>query len=280
MKRLLTFLALCLPIYLFSQGFGSFSHDQPYLARSLAAAANPCEFQPPSLTNQMMFWFDAGTNVVSTNGSSPPANGNMISHWTDRSTNNIVLTNWARTVYTYSTDSGFNSKPGVKATDSAARIGSLQKTFSQPYTIFFVTRGMPAGTGSGVFSMQVCSTNYATGYSVYFSTPSGTGPDRINIGDTLNSPSTVTRDAPYIVSVIANGASSIVRTNGRFFYTGDGSSKRQDGLLIGHGKWDGSGFTHDHAFKTEIIGYQGIVTSNDCRLVEEYLGCKYSITTP
>ena len=38
MKRLLALAAICLPIFLFAQGFGSFSHDQPFFAKDAAAS--------------------------------------------------------------------------------------------------------------------------------------------------------------------------------------------------------------------------------------------------
>ena len=48
MKRLLLFSAFCIPIYLFAQGFGSFTHDQPFFSKDRISAQsdtnNPLTF--------------------------------------------------------------------------------------------------------------------------------------------------------------------------------------------------------------------------------------------
>ncbi len=50
MKRLLAITALLIPIYLFAQGFGSFSHDQPFLAGSQSSSV------PSLLPNLFEYW--------------------------------------------------------------------------------------------------------------------------------------------------------------------------------------------------------------------------------
>ena len=43
MKRLLALTAVLIPLYLFAQGFGSFSHDQPFFAKDASGSAfGPC----------------------------------------------------------------------------------------------------------------------------------------------------------------------------------------------------------------------------------------------
>lgn len=85
MKRLFAFLFLLLPIYLFAQGFGSFSHDQPFFANSTGIASIPGI--PPVLAfhwkasdissnDPVATWTDrvSGFNLVQTNSLFQPTN--------------------------------------------------------------------------------------------------------------------------------------------------------------------------------------------------------------
>ncbi len=70
MKRLLALASLLIPITLFSQGFGSFSHDQPFLAANISSGvSDPTNALPFGIG----YWW-----VASDLSSSP------VSTWTDR----------------------------------------------------------------------------------------------------------------------------------------------------------------------------------------------------
>jgi len=67
MKRLLTLTAICLPLYLFAQGFGSFSHDQPFFANDSAAGGQTPEQIALSAAVHRWVYSDLTNNAPVTN---------------------------------------------------------------------------------------------------------------------------------------------------------------------------------------------------------------------
>lgn len=67
MKQFLVLAAFLIPVYMFSQGFGSFSHDQPFLAKDTTASS---EINPQALAaNYWWRYHDMPTNISVTNWS-------------------------------------------------------------------------------------------------------------------------------------------------------------------------------------------------------------------
>lgn len=104
MKRLLALIALCLPIYLFAQGFGSFSHDQPYLAKDISSASSAPDpqiygakywwrFHDMPTNSFVTNWSDTISGSIWTNGSvgaTRPTNSSLGVYFTRASSQNLT----------------------------------------------------------------------------------------------------------------------------------------------------------------------------------------------
>ncbi len=146
MKRLLALAALLLPIYLFAQGFGSFSHDQPFLAASATSGGSePGTNILFQYTNMYRWWV----------ASDIPYQGAVTSQWLDR----IVSSPMAQGNPVFrptNTSGGVDFQSGTYFTNPVIAVGGAA---SRPMFLFIVTMNTNAswlwggapGPGTGFF---------------------------------------------------------------------------------------------------------------------------------
>jgi hypothetical protein len=99
MKRLLALAAVLLPVYLFAQGFGSFSHDQPYLSAGASSGVVALPMLPDirfrwvasdvSVDGPVTNWFDRIASV--------PLSQTVIAHRPTKSLGGVYFANASAT---------------------------------------------------------------------------------------------------------------------------------------------------------------------------------------
>ncbi len=218
MKRLLALAALLTPICLFSQGFGSFSHDQPFFALT-SSSSSP--FTPYQI-NPIHWWVhtDANTNNAKTNA------------WIDRIQGQFALQTTAGS-QPFNTSTGFNftATPYFSTTNNSG-----QPSVSMFILLFHATTDfqypVAFGFGGDGFTLNTGSTNLGwTGSAVGGSQfirkpPTDVWMDVVSVVSTNSG-------LPYIL-IYTNGVLQLSNVNNTAFLSVDGNvtigARRNDGL--------------------------------------------------
>jgi len=255
--------------------FGSFVHDQPFMAAD-AGGSTPAFVDPNSISN-MIFWLDSFSNLRDAGGDFP-IDDEAVVYWGDKSVNNYYFTNY----YGNSTwanyqdaDASLNPTNGPIVKFSASTTSRLvintNDAWAQPLTLFYVA-WMPV---SGAY-YSLASTN-ATVFLFGMSTGSGNFKVFAHAGASLSTAIQVL-NTWLIVTCKIDGANSLIRTNGHTYVTGNMGSNPLNGITIGNGPY-GQGLDNPNGYGIpDIILYDGELTENEMLQVEQYLSDKYNIT--
>ncbi len=265
MKRLLLLPLLCFPLWIFAQGFGSFSHDQPFLSSSAVSAIPPscngAEWNPGTNTYAYAVYDfnclgqDAGTPITSV--SDLGQNGLTISPmWTTNTpycTNNVLEINNRR----YGFFDGVND--------------NLQNSTSQTWpgaaTIFLVSLAPQYNSAVGaVIFDDGSNSEQVNGMSQMFFLNSGGGYFRTgpNGGESQLGP--FTQNTNWVVTeVVFNGASSYIKTNGTTALSGSQSTTtRRVGVTLGSNR--GQTGAGNEQFALVKIAWAGFYTNADATM--------------
>ncbi len=271
MKRLLALAALLIPICLFSQGFGSFSHDQPFFATSLSSGGNTFP------TTNLLIWYEADVQTYSDPSSTiPSTNGGVVLRWTNQATNTFdgtAFTDGGSSPKYYTNQ--VNGKPALLLTGGAwvsgikaSGIGGAGRLIAQPYQVFMVFN---------------CTNNDVQG-ALWAESAFGVIGNFTSVanGGFWNSGTGIIYENPMPLNVwtiqqfLGNSNSSLMRTNGVLAKTGNFANTNLNGFLIG----DLLPFTSTayRGWVAETLVYTPALSSNDAFSVELYLSGKYNIT--
>lgn len=166
---------------------------------------------PPSasvtIPNQVLL-VDVTLNVTNSSGTSPPANNDVVGGWGDQSGHGFHLIRRPVSAPTYSTTGGPSGGPCVVFSSVAGQAltnATLGVTFSQPNTFFLVIKRTPSGTGgayiNGYANNNTQMNDGGDGYH-YFAGGSDSGAQAVGVPNW------------NMLTIVFNGASSTVRTNG------------------------------------------------------------------
>lgn len=211
MKRLLLFLAFCIPIYLFAQGFGSFSHDQPYFAKDRVSASG--RWWPTNTANQMFIWLEL-TPILSAGKDFTTGDGVGINHWTNLVSGSLFNADGAFPTNYTSGGGGNGTSPRVDFTSSSSTRMESQD-FGKPTATFIVV-----ANSSTPAAEQFIFVN-GSGIPPYLRYRNSSL--EISAGTLLSTPATITNDY-YVITAVFNGASSRIDTNGVTAASGNAGS--------------------------------------------------------
>jgi hypothetical protein len=207
MKQLLALSAICLPVYLFAQGFGSFSHDQPYLAKDRTASGS-FDWQTPFMDYRV----NVGVAAVSL------TNGAPVTAWTNQGS-------WAHTSIL---GPPYWTSEYMISTNLAFTRSLTTETLNQPMVLMSVMRSIRDGGSGGGFLLADFN-----GSGVSMGPPNlAAGKVDVFCGAHMLSPVMYANGVSnfFLLTIIMNGGSSSIRSNGVEIKTGNiGAGRIGDG---------------------------------------------------
>lgn len=246
---------------LHGQGFGSFSHDQPFFA-----ADRSTTFTPESIAN-MVFWLDPYSLLTNDVGGTP-ADGAEIFVWGDKGPNSFYFTNYNGVGLVYHSSGGPTNGPHVTSSGvSSCLVMNDDRHWNQPNTVFLV---MKQDDTTARYYFDTTNSSYRNSIRIT------TSKLNIQAGATLTAPNTWDTSGGWvIVTAQYNGVSSLIRTNGALNVSGDANPDPASRPRLGPPDGNTGG-----DYMAEYIMYNSLLSSNQMRQVEEYLGTKYGISVP
>lgn len=219
-------------------------------------------------------WYQASDLL---NGGGNPANNASVTTWKDKSGHGRDLTQGSGGQPTYKT-SGFQSKPAVLFSGTVSTQTNLISgtvNLAQPGYFFLAgSFGSPLTTAQylmdGTTNRWLCN-NENPGVNNIIAFYAGTGPVDVTIpaNSLLN---------PRIVTLVFNGASSLVRFEGIQQGSGNAGTSAWDAISLGGRQ--GLGGDGLNGPVAEVLVYSGVALSAaDVRRVEAYLGTIYNLVT-
>lgn len=219
MTRLL--LILFLPLSCLAQ-FGSFTHDQPYLAQdysSTPAGCTPYTLTQVSNVSGMIMWVRADTGVYNDNGTTPAADGDTVYLWKDCSPNgNDLIQSDAGLRPMYHT-AQVNGLPSIGFTNKI-----MDRIYSSPLTktnTYFIVYQISTGAASPGYVFDGASGAYQDAYAV-----NGSAMQMINDGNFFVSvwPNPFPRDTWFYDTLFFSGPESTGWASGVPLGTTNGTS--------------------------------------------------------
>lgn len=225
----------------------------------------------PASVSGMVLWVDATNACTNVSGSTPSNNG-VVNGWADQSGNNFTLVAQNANGPRYITAGGPNGGPCVTfsnaMTSAALTNRSGASTYPQPNTFFIVmTKPQFDGCTLNTYSGQTTQINDSSGNLHFFA----------NGSDFNGSAVTLPVESWFILTVVYNGASSLIRTNGAQAATmasvGTGTCP---GLTLGNY------FNYSAACQNKfasVIWYTNLTDTATLNGIEHWLGAEFGITT-
>lgn len=227
----------------------------------------------PASVSGMVIWVDV-TNACTNASGSVPSNGGIVNGWADQSGNNYTLVAHNSSFPQYSTTGGPNGGPCVTFTNSMTGAALTNRagvsSYSQPNTFFIVmTRQSDNGAILNTFSGQTTQISQAGTSTIHF----------FSSGSDFSSPITIPDEQWFILTVVFNGASSLIRTNGV-----QASTMPSVGAGACPGITLGNFFNYSAVCYSKfaaVIWYNGSSATDTTTQngIEHYLGAEFGITT-
>lgn len=273
MKRLLALLAICLPICLFGQGFGSFLSDPPYLAKDRAGASIP--------TSSIYAWYDAGQFLTNDSGVYPPANNDRLGTWgiamgatfsyligsrgSGALPDPLFLSAGNFTNGPAIRNAGFNASYRQMTRGEPAWSGGAN--IPQPFTVFLVFKKI-ADNPNGVDTLMGSEADK----TLLYLKAKTDGSITMYAGTALaGSASAVALNTWYLLTAQFNGASSFMRTNGVLYASGNIGSNPIVGMSLG--------MTDNFDFLigdySNLVFYNRALTADEILVVETALATRH-----
>lgn len=250
MKRLLALVALCLPIYILAQGFGSFTHDQPYFSANTSSQSN----DPPDFPNAFVDYDVGDTNT----------NGDLIATLFDRTTNKFHLkASGTERPYWTNTAAFFNGH-GFLAFDG---VNNMMRTNfgakAQPTTFYLVL------SLSTVSATQTYLDSAATTSSEFYRTATEHG---LFCGSTLTAANITSGLKCVVTLVLSSAGNDVMKTNNVQWSTGTAGNNALTGITLGANR---SSSAKNKFNVARVIGYTGEHSAGTQLLVYNWLRDKY-----
>lgn len=210
MKRLLAFLALCLPIYILAQGFGSFTHDQPYLAKDATGSGS----------NYFYIKYD-----VSALGY---PDGTLVTNMPDTGIFSYNALASSTTAPYYTNNAGEINNEGYLVFDGTNDYvqTNFLTTFAQPLHVLMVAK-LPFTTATPTGKVYFDSGTNAGGYGFY------TVESKTILSSGAWCSSTNWATNWCVLEFCFDGPNSFVRTNGVLMQTGNAGTNALSGVTLG-----------------------------------------------
>jgi len=208
-------------------------------------------------TTNLGLWLKADAGVT--------LSGSNVDTWADQSGNGKDATASGTARPTYQS-SGIGGRPAISFNGTTNRMTGSQVLTTAPATVFAVVN-------FSVFQ-EIGSIFQQTNFALYrgFQPGSNTG-FRIFNGVNLSSSNTIPNGTAVLLEGVANGASSLLFSNGVQRASGDAGSS---GISGGYELASNSGSPKTMVI-AEILVYSTNLGTDDRQLVENYLNTKYTI---
>ena len=242
--------------------------DLPFLARSAPPAAGL-----PLTTNFLVYWGAIDYGLTNTSNVSPPANGDSVMDWANKVT---TQPNWAHALSgrepLYYSAGGPNGYGRVSMVTTLRELKAYPTAniYPQVVTVFAVLRftGNQGANSGFVFDSTTAGTR---GYCYTILTGSKVELHLGGPAKEFNGASSLTTNTWFLLTCQWNSASSLMRTNGVTYATGDAGVSSLTGWSWGEGVGNAGPLYGDFA---EVLMY---VTNADLTATETYLKGKYGL---
>ncbi len=274
MKKLLLVIVVCVPLYLIAQGFGSFSHDQPFLAKDFISGSSTNPF------SNAQYWYTASNGPANINGAS--TNSGTVTSWSNLglrggSVDAAGVASWYSNTAVNGHAGVFFPNSGSARLDSSTIPNTYQPLWLQPTTAIWVGRLPSAGSYEFWDTYVYFGGVGLGGQHSYDSDGSGNISAYAGANITANFSSVIGK--VMVISAVYNYTNSYLRLNGALVASGNDGTNCFGPPNIGGSFLTGTANMPIGSFMSELIIWSRELNTNELQFVENSFISTYGTNT-